>query len=505
MNNALLYDGLDHWARETPDKAALVRDDDVSVTYAELARWSDGIAAHLGSIGVLPGDVVAVSGQSCFEWIAAAFGVYKAGAILSPYNERFVAAEMAHLLSVSEPRAAIADAPRAEILREASASLPLLAMEDLGAFREGPPATWRKPEIDSQATALIIFTSGSSGKPKGVMFSHARHIDNIYELQAVDRSCGPDMCYLLTVSMQSGPGSMFSYPMTMTFGGTTVFLRKFDAPLALQLMTKYRVSFLPTFPQLWEQIALLPEFADADLSALHTAHVGGARVPPQILSSWRSKGVMLRQIYGQTEVGGYATIATDRECLADKFSCGGGLIHTTIRIVRSDGSECDPGETGEIRVKGPGTMNGYWRHPAATAETIVDGWIHTGDLGLIDEDGDFVFIDRSKDMIITGGFNVSPLEIERVIGEMGEIHEVAVIAVADAKFGESPAACIYTETDIGDEAVFLHCKARLAGFKLPRYVIRTPEPLPRLSNGKPNKSELRQRYADAPTRYPKLG
>ena len=505
MNNALLYDGLDHWARKNPDKAALVRDDGVAVSYAELARWSDGIAAHLGSIGVAPGDVVAVSGLSCFEWIASAFGVYKAGAILSPFNERFVAAEMAHLISVTTPSAAIADVDRAALLREASPSLTVLAMEDMELHRDGPPAGWTKPDISSDAIALIIFTSGSSGKPKGVMFSHARHLDNIYELQAIDRSCGPDMCYLLTVSMQSGPGSMFSYPMTMTFGGTMVFLRKFDPAAALRLIVDHRVTFLPTFPQLWEQIALLPDFADADLSALHTAHVGGARVPPHILSKWREKGVMLRQIYGQTEVGGYATIATDRECLGDKFSCGSGLIHTRIRIVGPDGEDCPPGVPGEVQIKGPGTMIGYWKNPEATAETIVDGWIHTGDLGLLDDDGDFVFVDRSKDMIITGGFNVSPLEIERVIGEIPEIVEVAVISVPDVKFGEAPAACIFAEIDVEEEAVFLRCKANLAGFKLPRYVIRTPEPLPRLSNGKLNKNVLREKYSDAADRFRKMG
>jgi fatty-acyl-CoA synthase len=202
----------------------------------------------------------------------------------------------------------------------------------------------------------------------------------------------------------------------------------------------------------------------------------------------------------QTEVGGYACIANDREILAGKSTCGQGMVHTKLRVVRPDCSDCGPGEPGEIRVRGPGMMEGYWRNPDATARTLVDGWIHTGDLGSVDEDGDLRFIDRVNDMIKSGGLNISPSEVEAVIGTFEGVIECAVFAVPDRKLGQATAACVYAGSSFDPQALFAHCRQHLADFKLPRYIIPFEKPLPRLGNGKMNKLGLKEDHADAEDR-----
>jgi len=504
MKNALIFDGLDYWRRETPAKLALVEEGKRAVSYAELGLWTDGVAAQLQAMGVVPGQVVAVTGATCVEWVAAAFGAMKAGAILIPYNERFVRDEMAYLLEITEPAVIIADFDRSEILRRAGANAPILAMEDLGLYRDGKSG-WSIPQIKSDAIDLVIFTSGSTGRPKGVMFSHAEHMSKIYELQLKESILDSDLQYFLAGSFQSGAGSMLGLHTVFTVGGTLHFIRKHDPALILRLLVEQRITFIPGYPFLFEELSRLPDFEDADLTSLRGGHTGGNRIPDELLAKWRAKGVVLRQMYGQTEVCGYACVASDREIAQAKSTCGQGMIHTKLRVVRPDGSDCEPDEPGEVWVRGPGLMEGYWRNPTATAGTLVDGWIRTGDLGSLDEDGDFRFIDRVNDMIKTGGLNVSPSEVEGVIGAFGNVLECAVFSVLDRTFGEAAAACVYADPPLDPQALFVHCKQHLADFKVPHYIIPFEKPLPRMSNGKMNKLGLKIDYANAEDRFPKFG
>ena len=503
MKNTLIFDGLDYWRHETPDKIALVEDGVRTVTYAELGRWTDGVAAKLQAMGVVPGQVVAVAGANCLEWVAAAFGALKAGATFIPYNERFVRDEMAYILETTEPAAIIADSVRTEILRGAGAAAPIFAMEDLGLYRDGVPG-WAPPPIRSDAIDLVIFTSGSTGKPKGVMFSHAEHVSKMYELQLKDRTLDSNLRHLCVASLQSGIGAMTGLPLVFAVGGTLYFLRNYDPALMLRILVEQKITFIPAYPFLFEELSRLPGFDEADLSSVRSGHTGGNRIPDELLATWRAKGVALRQMYGQTEVGGYACIASDREILGGKSTCGQGMVHTRLRVVRSDGSDCGPDEPGEIWVRGPGMMEGYWRNPDATARTLVDGWIHTGDLGSVDEDGDLRFIDRVNDMIKSGGLNISPSEVEAVIGTFEGVIECAVFAVPDRKFGQAAAACVYADPPFDPRSLLAHCRQHLADFKLPRYIIPCEKPLPRLGNGKMNKLGLKADHANAEDRLPEF-
>ena len=506
MQNALLHDGLRHWAREEPGRLAATLDLDQQLSYGELYRWSGGVAAQLTALGVKPDDRVGIIGSNSMEWLVCAFAILRAGGVIVPLNERFVQSELAYLVETTEPRVIIVDAARMTMVQALNVPAALMPMEDVTQYRDGPPVTWVEPRVSSDSLAQIIFTSGTTGKPKGVMVSHGQLLSKNLEMRLmIPEFGGPDVKMLLMVGLQSGVGTTWGYLFTILNSGSYSIMRRFDPALALQLLVKQRITMLSIFPLMLEQISRVAEFAEADLSAINLASTDGAWVPAEVLTTWRNKGVLLRQMYGLTEVGNYATIGSKREVQLNRRSCGRPMIFTQLKVVRTDGSICDANEPGEILAKGPGMMVGYWRNPEATAKAFEDGWLKTGDRGVIDDEGYLTFLDRQKDMIITGGFNVSPSEVEGIISEFGGITEVAVIPVPDAKFGEMPAACLYAPTAISAQALFAHCKERLAGFKLPRYIIQTADPLPRVTNGKIDKKVLVANYADAPSRFTKLG
>jgi fatty-acyl-CoA synthase len=504
MLEALLYDGLEYWRKETPDKPALVLDNVEVLSYAELSRWSDGVAAMLKA-SVAPGDRVGISGANSLEWVVAAFAILKVGGVLLPLNERYVPSELGHLIESTEPDIIFADAERAEKLRGLREGVRTIQLETLAQYKDAAPPDWQSVRVPADALAMIIYTSGSTGKPKGVMISHERMLAQYMELALVEPSIGPNMSQLMVLALQSGPGTMHGYLSTSTHGGTFCFLRKFEPNLALQILVERKITWFANFPMILEQIRRLSRFEQADLSSLACASSGGARLSAEALAAYRAKGVLLRQMFGQTEALGYAMLGTTKEAREGRWTCGRPMPFTKIRVVRADGSDCDAGEPGQILVKGPATMVGYWRNPEATAQTLVDGWLHTGDLGVFDQDGYLTYVDRMKDIIKTGGFNVSPSEIESVISHIPQVIEVAVVGVPDEKYGETPAALVFANPTLSNDKIFAHCREHLAGFKQPRYVIALDAPLPRLASGKINKLQLRADYADAPARFQKAG
>jgi fatty-acyl-CoA synthase len=293
--------------------------------------------------------------------------------------------------------------------------------------------------------------------------------------------------------------------MHYTTQGCTIYMvPQFDALKALRLIERERITCFGAVPAFFEFIAALPEFADADLSSIRLATAGGARVSRQLLDTYRAKGVIIRQIYGQTEVGGNATMMPEHLAMDAPEKCGWGSVFMDLRVVRPDGSDCAPGETGEILMRSPSLMQGYWRNPEETARTIRDGWLYSGDLGVLDEQGMLTFVDRLKDLIISGGLNISAAEVERVITEFPGIVEALVIAAPDPKFGETPLAVIHGPQEPNIPALIKHCDANLANYKVPRYVVFSPEPLPRLATGKLSKPAVRERYADAHQRLPRV-
>lgn len=504
-SNGLLHDGVTYWARRTPDKPAIVIDDEPPLGYRMLDRWSDGVAARLQSLGVVPGDRVGIAAANSLPWAVVAVAILKAGAIIAPFNDRLVAEELGYLAGYSDPYVIVADDPRLALLRTAGVTAPLLPLDMIEADRSGAPSGWAPVRVDSTAVAMIIFTSGSTARPKGAMMTHGNYLAKFMEMRLLDQRLGPDTKSLMPLGLHSSPGTPWGILFTTTLGGTLYATRKYQAARTLATLRDRRINFFLGVPMIYDQIAREPDFATANLSALTFARVGGASATAEMLAVWRAKGVVVRQLYGMTEAGGGSLIATEEEALAKPASCGRGLAYSRFRIVRDDGTSCAPDEPGHILLQGPGLMAGYWREPEATAAALRDGWMHTGDIGAVDAEGYFTFLDRSKEMIKSGGFNISPSEIEAVLMRLDGVVECAVFAVADDAFAEAPCACVVSDTGLSASDVYAHCRELLAGYKLPRYVVSLDTPLPRLANEKIDRRALKQRYADPANLPPKLG
>ena len=504
MTNGLLHDGVSYWARRSPDKAAIVLDTELPLDYRTLDRWSDGVATRLQALGVVPGDRVGVAAANCLPWAVAAVAILKVGAIITPFNDRLLGDELAYLAGYSEPRVIIADADRLTLFKSAGVTTPMLSLDALEADRDGAPTGWMPVRVNSDTTAMIIFTSGSTARSKGAMMAHGNYLAKFMEMRLLDERLGTDTRSLMPLGLHSSPGTPWGIFFTTTLGGTLHITRKYRSADALSTLRDNRITFFIGVPMIYEQISREPDFATADLSALTFARVGGASPTASMLADWREKGVIIRQLYGMTEVGGGSIIATETEALARPTSCGRGLAFSRFRIVRDDGDACEPGEPGHVLLQGPGMMTGYWRDAEATAAALQDGWMHTGDIGVVDEHGYFSFVDRSKEMIKSGGFNISPAEIEDVLLRLEGVDDCAVFAVADDKFTEVPCACVVTRGDLSAEAVHVHCAGLLAGFKLPHYVIVSSTPLPRMASEKIDRRALKRRYADAASRPAKM-
>lgn len=501
----LLHDGLTYWARRTPDKVAVSQAGEQHLTYAALARWSDGVAEYLQSRGVRPGDNVALAASNSLRWVASAFGILKAGATIVPFNDRLVGAELAYLADNSQARLVIADAQRGAIMAEAGIPTARIALENLDRFQDGPSPEWREFRVDSSDVAMIIFTSGSTSQPKGAMMSHGNYLAKFMEMRLLDHRLGPATRALMPFGLHSSPGLPWGILFTTILGGTLYFTERYTADTVLRLLAGERIDFFIGAPMIYDQVAALPGFADADLSALTFARIGGATPSDATLQTWRDKGIALRQLYGMTEVGGGSIVASEEEARDRPDSCGRGLAFSRFRIARDDGADAAPNEPGHVLLQGPGMMLGYWRKPEETAAALRDGWMHTGDIGVVDEAGYFRFVDRSKEMIKSGGFNVSPAELEAVIGRHPAVREVCVFAVPDPEYAESIFACVNAESGLSEAGLFEYCRGQMAGYKLPRFMSITEEPLPRLANEKVDRRSLKARHADAATTLTRLG
>ncbi|MFC4295877.1 class I adenylate-forming enzyme family protein [Novosphingobium tardum] len=490
---------IDWWARMRPDQPAVVLGED-AITYSEYRDWSRRVAQMLIADGLEPGDRVAICATNSLAYVALILGTIRAGGIVNPVNFRYTTREIAELFETTEPRFAFA----AEEFREnvAATGISPRAMDLILALRTGAPAICaHDPAPD--APVVIIATSGSTAKPKGVVFTNrsmTAYAAN-WAIEETTSAAGSRVMSLAPLNTSAGFVQLMHYT---TQGCTIYMVPQFDPLKALRLIEQERITCFGAVPAFFEFIAALPEFPDADLSSLRLATAGGSRVSRQLLDAYKAKGIVIRQIYGQTEVGGNATMMPEHLALAAPEKCGWGGVFMDLRVVRPDGSDCSPGETGEIVMRSPAMMQGYWRNPEETARAIRDGWLHSGDLGMLDEDGMLTFVDRLKDLIISGGLNISAAEVEGVVTEFPGIVEALVIAAPDTKFGETPLAVIHGPDEIDVAALIRHCDANLANYKVPRYVAYSREPLPRLATGKLSKPAVRERYADAHKHLPRV-
>lgn len=498
-----------------------------TLSYAQLRALSQQAARALMALGVGLGDRVAVWAPNQSEWIIAACGAHAAGAVLVPLNTRMKGAEAADILARSGTKvlvtvgsflgsyypdllAAHRPASLEHVVVLGDVLQPSADMHWAGfmARAEGVSAAQqaeREAQLQADDTADLMFTSGTTGRPKGVMCAHQ---PTILAFQA----------WSDVVGLREGDHYLIVNPFFHSFGykagwvaallkGATIYPEQvFDAEAILRRIQHDRISFLPGPPTLFLSMLAHPKLAEFDLSSLHAAVTGAATVPPILIRRMREElGISnVTTAYGLTECGGCATLCDPQDDVQTVAStCGKALPGTEVRCVDESGQTVPAGQPGEVLLRGYHIMKGYFEDEQATAETIdADGWLHTGDVGVMDERGYLRITDRLKDMFIVGGFNCYPAEIERMLSEHPAVAQVAVLGVPDERMGEVGCACIVPRAghSVDKDEVIAWSRANMANYKVPRFVL-VMDSLPVNASNKVQKRDLQpiviQRLAQA--------
>ena len=503
---------LDSAAERFGAREAVV-DGDKRITFEHLRAAARHAARASIAMGVEAGDRVAIWAPNIHEWIVAALGTLYAGAVLVPINTRFKGREAGFVLQKSRAKVLFTvrgfldiDYPR--LLREADVEAPPMVLlrgegdTDWKAFAnrgeevDEAAVDKRRDAIEPGDLSDIIFTSGTTGQPKGVMTTHAQSLrvfevwSDIVGLREGDR-------YLIVNPFFHTFGYKAGILACLMRGATIVPHAVFDPAQVMSRIGEEKITVLPGPPTLYQSILNDPARATLDLSSLRLAVTGAAVVPVELIKRMRSDLALdtILTAYGLTESTGTATMCRpddDAETIANTSGCA--IPDTEVKVVDDDGVEVAPGEPGEIVVKGYNVTQGYFEEPDQTAATIVDGWLHTGDIGVMDARGYVKITDRKKDMFIVGGFNAYPAEIENELLRHEDIAQVAVVGAPDDRLGEVGVAFVVPKPGhaIDPNLITSWAKSQLANYKVPRMVVPT-DALPMNASGKVLKFELRER------------
>src|SRR5271156_173766 len=489
-------------ARRFPDKRALL-DADRALTWSQVDERARRLAAFLIGRGLVPGDRVMVIARNCLEWPEISFGLAKAGLITVPVNIRLAPDEVAHVRDDSGARAVIIHADHLEKflgeLTELGVILGVGARSALDtselvtdyetALAQAQPGTGRR-DVTPDDVAFILYTSGTTGRAKGVMHTHRALLYQAADTNLVTEANRSDVMLATTPFFTAG--GMVRTVSWLYLGQTMVIHQRFDPQAVIDEVERSAITFTTFIPtMLHRTLAILEDGPPRDMSSLRRISYGSAPVPPGLArKAMELLGCDLQQRYGLTECGGQATILTpqDHRDILDgrtsiATSCGQENPMCSIRIIDADGNDLPAGEIGEIVIVSPANAIGYWNRPEQTEKTFRPAGLRSGDLGYLDPDNYLHITGRMTDMIISGGFNVYPAEIERVIAHHADVDMVAVVGVPDPEWGETPIAVIIAKSHITnrdaltDELTAL-CRAELAGYKQPRrYEYREEFPL----------------------------
>ncbi|MEO8528247.1 MAG: long-chain fatty acid--CoA ligase [Pseudolysinimonas sp.] len=493
--------GIGSWltarARTSPTAVALIHGDGETVTYAQLAersaRWSAVLADH----GIAAGDRVAFLGENQPAFVEVLFGAARVGVVFVPINTRLTAPEVAYILSDSGARLIVHDARSAAVVQAAVtqtapggtiAALEIGGSADLAvaAAEPNPPM----PGIGLDDPAVILYTSGTTGRPKGAVLSHGNLTWNSFNVLVDVDLVSTDVALIISPLFHAASLGMGLLPVLLK-GATAVLERAFDPGRALSLIERHRVTMLSGVPTTYQFMAEHPDWDDTDLSSLAKLTCGGSPVPTRVLEAYEARGLSFSQGYGMTEASPGATYLPSAQTRAKMGSVGIPHFFTEVRVVAQDGES-----VGEIQVRGPNVTHGYHGNPEATAEALTpDGWFRSGDLGSLDDDGYLFVADRLKDMIISGGENIYPAEVEDLILGLPDVTGVAVIGIPDDRWGETPWAIVTLRpgTELSTDELAAHLDGRIARYKIPKNVVVVDE-LPRTASGKVRKVDLRERF-----------
>ncbi|NNU28322.1 class I adenylate-forming enzyme family protein [Isoptericola sediminis] len=502
---------LGRWTRDratsTPRRVA-VDDRGVTLTYAELDDRAARLAAALRAAGYGVGDRVATVTGNSADQVVLFFACARAGLVLTPLSWRSSPRELADQLDQADPALVLVEQEFATLARAALDRLAVpprsTALGRSGVEASVPAPTRRgaddapeQREVRDDDALLLLFTSGTSGRPKGAVLTHRSCFwTNLAFSRTVEMSHDD---VVLSVLPQFHAGGWNIQPLLAWWSGATVVLeRTFEPERVLRLIAERRVTTMMGVPTQYLLLAEHPGFARADLSSLRTAVVGGAPMPEPLLRTWHRRGVALTQGYGLTEAGPNVLCLPDDEARDRPGSAGKPYPHVDVAIADPvTGEHLEGAATGELLVRGPGIFAGYFRDPEATAAAFAGGWLRTGDLVERDADGYHRIVDRLKDLFIVGGENVSPAEVEAVLHRHPGVAEAAVVGVPDARWGEIGHAFVVPRAGYPTDAEELetYCRGELAHFKVPQR-FELVDRLPRTSLHKIPRHALRARRTE---------
>ena len=504
-------EGVGSWtarrARKSPGARAILHAGR-AVSYAELDDRVGRLARSLGRLGAGPGSRVAYLGPNHPAFLETMFAAWSAGAVFVPLNMRLAGPELAHqladcgatLLVYAPEQAAVVAAIRGGAgLGPGPSHLVALAgpaagEHDYEGLLAGPPAEPPDVPVSLDDPSLIMYTSGTTGRAKGATLTHGNITWNAINV-VVDADFRADEVALAVAPLfHTAALNMLCLP-TMLKGGTVLIEPGFDPARALELIARYRVTSMFGVPAIYDAMAAAPGWAAADTSSLRMLLCGGAPVPDATIRRYTDRGLTFIQGYGMTEAAPGALLLDAEHSLAKAGSAGVPHFFTDVRVACPDGGQAGPGERGEILVAGPNVMRGYWGQPDATAAVLTGGWLHSGDVGTTDEDGYVSVVDRIKDVIISGGENIYPAEVENALLSHPAVADCGVIGIPDGRWGEvGRAVVVLREGGRASEADILDfLDGRLARYKIPRSVHFTSG-LPRTATGKILKKQLRETH-----------
>ncbi|HVG20115.1 MAG TPA: long-chain-fatty-acid--CoA ligase [Blastocatellia bacterium] len=508
-----VIEGLKRAAASNASKTAVICGS-TRFSFSEEGRRINRLSNALCGLGVTRGDRVAVLALNCHRFLEFYYGVPQMGAVVVPVNFRLPPQEIKYILDHSGARVVAVDAALAPALEEIRPRLEtvehFISISDHPgggyiAYEELLARSWPEfdqPEIADQDLLGLFYTSGTTAEPKGVMLTHKNVTANVAHSEPFWQYVPGDI-YLHAAPMFHLADGATVYS-NFARGTTQACVARFEPKAVLEMIERERISTTVLVPTMINFLLQEPELSSYDLTSLRQITYGASPIAPDLLRrAMKAFGCRFSQGYGLTEASPLLTVLTaDDHAITDEkserrlASCGRPVPGVEVRVVKEDGSDVRPGEVGEIIARGPNVMAGYWRREEDTANAILDGWLRTGDLATVDEDGYLYLVDRKKDMIVTGGENVYSTEVEAALYAHPAVKEAAVIPIPHAGWGESVHACVTLRDgeQAAPEELIDFCRDRLASYKLPRSVEIMGGELPKGGTGKILKKQLRERH-----------
>lgn len=493
-------DWLARWALYSPHKIALKEfETGRTATYGALNKMANRVANKLTQqYKIHKGDRIAVLADFCIEYVVLFSAAQKAGFVLVPLNYRLAAPEIEYMLQNSMPKLIIAEDKYKKLLPPEKQS-DCWRSEDFIAFcfneeNIAEDTLFPLAKVEEDTPLFLLYTSGTTSFPKGAVYSHKMLFWNSVNtsISLIINQEGRTLNF--APPFHTGGWNVLLTPF-LHYGGYVCMLKKFEAATVLRLLQEEKITIFFGVPTMLKMIADEPGFDAAQFPHLHYAVVGGEPMPLPLIERWGKKNIPVRQGYGMTEVGPNLTSLHQDDAIRKKGSIGRPNFYVQIRVVDENGNDCPPGVSGELWLSGPMVTPGYWQNDEGTAKAFSDdkSWFRSGDIVIQDEDNYLFVVDRLKNMFISGGENVYPAELERVLLQHASISEAAVVGVPDEKWGEVGKAYIVMKngTSCTTEEILEHCRSHLAKFKIPKH-ISIIESIPKTDSGKINRVLLKK-------------